>query len=418
MASRTQTTTAIAGAGLTGSLIALELAEKGHEVTLFEAGAAPLAAASRVNEGKIHLGFVYAGDPSLRTARRMIEGAIRFRSLLERWLPSRRFEDTVTEPFDYIVPATSQRGPEEIRRHFTQVAALWRDAETATGLSYLGQGTARHWHEIPGSDPTDRIAARFRTGERSVDTALIANEIAAILSGHPRITLLTGHRVLRFRAHGAGWQAETETRPGTDPRHHGPFETVVNAAWNGRHAIDIASGFAEPGPWFTRYKCGVDVTGPARAAPPAPNVTALIGAYGDYVAFPSGRHYLSWYPSGRLLATDETDPPAPDLTPELRMRILAESFAGLESLVPSLAALRDHARPEHVDGGFIVARGASDITDRQSGLHSRHQVGIREPAPGYFSVDTGKYTLAPLLAADCAARLCGQAAPAAEHMAG
>ena len=35
------------------------------------------------NEGKIHLGFVYANDPSLRSAReRMVEGAATFGLLL------------------------------------------------------------------------------------------------------------------------------------------------------------------------------------------------------------------------------------------------------------------------------------------------------------------------------------------------
>ena len=50
------------------------LAERGHEVDLFERRAEAVSQASFANEGKIHLGFIYAKDGGLRTADRMIEG--------------------------------------------------------------------------------------------------------------------------------------------------------------------------------------------------------------------------------------------------------------------------------------------------------------------------------------------------------
>jgi glycine/D-amino acid oxidase-like deaminating enzyme len=58
---------AVIGAGIMGGATALFLARRGVEVVLFEAAPAPFAGASRWNEGKIHLGFLYAADPSLRT---------------------------------------------------------------------------------------------------------------------------------------------------------------------------------------------------------------------------------------------------------------------------------------------------------------------------------------------------------------
>ena len=42
--------------------------------------------AGRVSEGKIHLGYVYANDRSLRTARRLATGAVVFERHLGRWL--------------------------------------------------------------------------------------------------------------------------------------------------------------------------------------------------------------------------------------------------------------------------------------------------------------------------------------------
>jgi len=65
---------AIIGGGLTGACAALELAECGCSVDILEAGSTLVSKASFWNEGKIHLGFVYAKDASAKTARLMIRG--------------------------------------------------------------------------------------------------------------------------------------------------------------------------------------------------------------------------------------------------------------------------------------------------------------------------------------------------------
>ena len=49
---------AIFGAGTLGTCTALELADRGHRITVFERNAEPLSEASLYNEGKLHLGFV------------------------------------------------------------------------------------------------------------------------------------------------------------------------------------------------------------------------------------------------------------------------------------------------------------------------------------------------------------------------
>ena len=51
-----------------------------------------------------------------------------------------------------------------------------------------------------------------------------------------------------------------------------------------------------------------------------------------------------------------------------------------------------------VDAGVIFSWGATDIDDPASELHRRHDIGVRA-SDGYFSVDTGKLTCAPLFAA-------------------
>jgi len=54
----------VLGGGLQGSCIALALAERGVEVILFETTHCSAGPRS------IHLGYMYAGDPTLRTQRR------------------------------------------------------------------------------------------------------------------------------------------------------------------------------------------------------------------------------------------------------------------------------------------------------------------------------------------------------------
>jgi 2-polyprenyl-6-methoxyphenol hydroxylase-like FAD-dependent oxidoreductase len=56
----------ILGGGLQGCCAALALADRRVRVTLFDKNPTLLSRAGIANEGKIHLGYMYAGDPSSR----------------------------------------------------------------------------------------------------------------------------------------------------------------------------------------------------------------------------------------------------------------------------------------------------------------------------------------------------------------
>ncbi len=92
---------AVLGAGIMGSATALFAARDGAEVVLYDAAAEPFSGASRWNEGKIHLGFLYAGDPSLRTARRILPGGLAFRPLVEQLIGGRL--EGITETDDLVL---------------------------------------------------------------------------------------------------------------------------------------------------------------------------------------------------------------------------------------------------------------------------------------------------------------------------
>ena len=76
---------AVLGGGLQGCCVAMALASAGVQVDLYDRNEALLNEASVRNEGKLHLGYVYAHDHSLQTARLMLLGAAAFAPLLRRW---------------------------------------------------------------------------------------------------------------------------------------------------------------------------------------------------------------------------------------------------------------------------------------------------------------------------------------------
>ena len=76
----------VLGGGLQGCCTALALAERGLNVVLLDQNQALLERTAVANEGKIHLGYMYAGDPTLSTARIMMEGALAFAPFMERYL--------------------------------------------------------------------------------------------------------------------------------------------------------------------------------------------------------------------------------------------------------------------------------------------------------------------------------------------
>lgn len=70
----TQASVAVLGAGIQGCCLALELARRGISVHLLDCHPEPLLGASTNNEGKLHLGFVYAKDPDRATHDLMVRG--------------------------------------------------------------------------------------------------------------------------------------------------------------------------------------------------------------------------------------------------------------------------------------------------------------------------------------------------------
>src|SRR3990172_3658023 len=120
----------------------MELALHGFQVDLYDKNARPLTQASAQNEGKIHLGYVYGNDPTLKTARLMVRGALAFAPLMRRWIGSEIDKVQISTPFYYAVHQKSLIALEEVERHLLACNAIANEAE-APASDYFGSDYRR-----------------------------------------------------------------------------------------------------------------------------------------------------------------------------------------------------------------------------------------------------------------------------------
>src|SRR6476619_8287521 len=122
-----------------GASLALFLSRRGFHVCLFDRESAPLAGASRWNEGKIHLGYLYAADPSLETARRVIPGGLNFKPLISELIETDIAPYVMEQGDFYLVHRESVVGPDAARATFDRISALLREQTDLACCRFDGQ---------------------------------------------------------------------------------------------------------------------------------------------------------------------------------------------------------------------------------------------------------------------------------------
>ena len=375
---------------------------------LFDRCDRPLTQAAYWNEGKIHLGLVYANDPIGRTYLRMLEGAVRFEALLRRWLDGP--VPGVSTPFYYGVHRTSLLEPARIEGHFASVEARYRILQSQGGTGYFGAGDERVTERLSSADAanlfnTDQIQTAFRTVERAVDVRRVAERLRSAITANDRITFRGGSDIAAVTSKDGASYVVRGSAAGTSFTE--TYADIVNALWSGRLAVDRSNGLTAGRPWLYRTKLGIILRGrPDR--PAVPSTTFVLGSYGDTVSYDDGSIYVSWYPD--CLVGLSSDIVSPDfvgaLDPARKRELALRSIAAMSDLVPALAPYRDGADIAQVGGGIIFAWGAADIDDPGSELHRRYDIGVHSDGR-YHSIDTGKYTMAPHFAVEACDRIEG-----------
>lgn len=133
----------ILGGGLQGCCTALALAERGVDVTLFDQNDKLLSRTAVANEGKVHLGYMYANDPSYSTARMMINGALAFAPFFSRHLGIAGESLNVSQPAAYAVHADTQRNVDQVSEYLATVHRLIVDAADGRPDAYFGRDLSK-----------------------------------------------------------------------------------------------------------------------------------------------------------------------------------------------------------------------------------------------------------------------------------
>jgi glycine/D-amino acid oxidase-like deaminating enzyme len=406
----------VLGAGLQGTGVALELARRGIAVTLFERDERAINRASLRNEGKIHLGLIYANDASLATAHLQLEGALNFRRTIARWIEDESDWLSCSAPFLYLVAPDSIVSADRLAEHYAAVDARCRERFAAdAGLDYLGERPGQLFRRLAPHDYADHfnpelVAAGFATAELAVDTEWLASGMRRALAASPHVTFRASHHVRSISEAAGGFRIEGDGPDGTW-RHHA--RQVANATWEQRSALDLQLGIPLPAGLLHRLKFRVIARLP-EALRGAPSVSMVLGRYGDLVVREDGTAFLSWYPAGLRGWSHDVQPPIAwdaacrgEMEPRESFEIGEQILAGMEPWFPGAAA----SKLLIVDAGVIVARGESDVDDASSALHDRSRIGVFSRG-GYHSIDPGKLTTAPIFALEAANRI------EAQHRAG
>lgn len=397
---------AVLGAGIMGCSVALELARRGCSVVLVDAADVPFSGASRWNEGKIHLGYLYAGDPSLSTARSVLPGGLAFADMAGELVgcdvaPAMTAQDDL-----YVVHRDSVVDADAMQARFEVLSALVSSSPGAN--RYPGDASRRRMQALTRGElercvDTRLIVAGFRVPERSISTGWLADRYVDAVRAEPRIELAMATRVDGVRTQQtAGRECwHLDSVPPVD----GDFDAVVNALWAGRLAIDRSVGLESAPGWSHRYRLSLFVHTVRPVA--ADSMVVSTGPFGDIKNYDGRNFYLSWYPTGLLVEGLEVLPPEIPLIDEAaRQSAIGAIRAGLGALIPSAHAILDQADAVQLQGGWVFAQGKGSLADPASSLHRRDRFGIAQRG-NYFSVDTGKYSVAPWLARQVADRLAG-----------
>ena len=105
----------ILGGGMQGCCIALMLRKHGYEVSIIDKSKDILNRASYNQEGKIHLGFVYGMDTSMKTANKLLSDALYFGPYFEYLIEEKLdWEKLKSINYNYLVGEDSLLTPEEV----------------------------------------------------------------------------------------------------------------------------------------------------------------------------------------------------------------------------------------------------------------------------------------------------------------
>lgn len=388
---------AVLGGGIMGCCTALSLARRGVSVTLFEQHHRIMSEASRWNEGKIHLGYLYSGSRTLETAKKVLTGGLRFRPIVEQFLETSIAPWITPQADHYLVHKNSVVGPDAVWDYCARVTDLvLAHPDVGDYLRGISRGDLRRLaaSDIDFDYNPELICQAIRVPEYSIDTNRFADALVRRVLAEPSITVLTGQVVQAVCT-----EDEKLNRYGvqTDQAPFTGFDAVINALWAGRPSIDKTLMGRTDVSMHHRYRVSAFVEC-SPDTPPHASAVICAGPFGDIKHYGNGRYYVSWYPAGLLAEGRDAQPPkTPQLSVEGADAVIAKIKGGLKDILPGATQILQRAERAEVQGGWVYAQATGSLEDPKSNLHSRDKLGVLRHG-NYISVDTGKFSVAPYLA--------------------
>ena len=382
---------AVLGSGIMGSSLALFLARQKRQIDMFEQTSIPFKGASRYNEGKIHLGYLYGADPTLKTAKKLIPGGLAFPRLLRELLQI-DIDRFVTASDDlYLIHRQSVADSEQAIQVASQISQLVNEHPECNNYFIPLQNPAPRvlsGKYLENNYNTQKILSGYQVPERSIATQPIADAYVDALNATPGISIYCNHRVYRaFTKKSDQWYIETSEEGGTSTV-HGPYKAVINALWEGREKVDQSVGLPSPISCSHRYRVSLFVK--TKSPVNFSSAVVSVGPFGDIKNYDGRNLYLSWYNSGlQVEGEDIAPPPTPHLDPEHEKIIASESLENLGDLIPAVRQVANNIETLEVNGGWVYAAGRGPLNRIDSELHRRDRIGVRNKS-NFISVDTGK----------------------------
>ena len=390
------------GAGIQGICCALALSNLGISVTMVDKTPEPLSRSGLRNEGKIHLGFIYANDPSFRTASLMLRSAISFSPMIESfvghkidWTPLR------SRKFNYLILGETMLHPDSILAHYEQLQDEYEKIKDQS-LHYLGNRPDELFTnedlEIPELN-RDIVRMCVPTEELAINLDAFRTLLITEMKSRSNIVFLGSHTIEEIQKTSYGYLLKGKKNHQNDWTLQS--EQVVNCLWENRLYFDSQLGIETDRKWVYRLKYRI-LGKPCGHIAALDSFTCVLGAFGDLVNYDNHHSYLSWYPECmRGWSSDITTPVNWEDACNGNMLLrekeewVDKALSGLDNIFPGLADFD----VRQLDGGIIFSWGKTDIDDFNSELHNRFEIGINQ-VDGYYSIDTGKFTSAPYFATE------------------
>src|SRR5690242_17991952 len=138
----------VLGGGIQGCCIALMLRKHGYEVNLIDKSKDILSRASLNGTGKIHLGFVFGADPSLKTGKSLLLSALYFAPYMEYLLDEKiNWDKFKSTNFNYLVAKDSMLSQEQVSAYFQTLQDLYLGHIKNENLTYLGERPEILYHK-------------------------------------------------------------------------------------------------------------------------------------------------------------------------------------------------------------------------------------------------------------------------------